>query len=360
MSSAVRNAAPPGAAKRSKAPAGAFCRAPLALSLPQIDPRIDAEIPVCADTAWWARLALLWHDDIPPETAGMAPTRMVEAAVARWIDRVTGGRRTTMDFDVYISHQVDLALGWADAETAPGDLWYFAYSHTGTQFWSMLRLDELETEIAGLGETAWHLIGSATARTLGGITPNTAMHRAECCWWYGQSDQEGLVEELQAMGLSEAEIAEYPSIEWWENAYPDLVRIPERRLSGKRLAQLAGSGETEFVRECAALLAEISQLIDRNALLPGLHCDLTDGEPAHLGIVLTHAADDMPMRRLTDDWYEMVNQSGGEGWHDAYGIEAVGFDRMAFRRWKTRMERGLKLFAALDRFIELAGVRIGD
>lgn len=361
MSCQIRKTAARGAEEVGTAPAGALGRVALALSLPEIDRHVALELPTCADPAWWAKLALLWIDDIPADMlVGTPPNRIVEAAVARWIDRVTGGRRITMDFDVCIAPLASLAIGWADGDGEPDGHWFFSYSHTHSEFWSMHRLDDLETVVPGLGETAWWLLGVAAGRTVHGVTPETAAYRAEYSWWYGTSKQEDLVDELKAMDFSENDIRDYPSVEWWERSFPEHVRHPQRRLNGKRLAELAESGDTEFVRECAALLAEMSRLIDRHAVLPRLDTDLVEGEAANIGIILTHGREDVPMRRFTDDWYNMVNQSGGEGWHDAYGLEAVGFDRMAFRRWKVRTERGLQLFAALDRFVELAGVKSGE
>lgn len=359
MSRAIRRAAPPGAAIGTPS-AGTAGRASLALSLPEIDRAVAVELPTCADSAWWARLALLWIDDIPADLAGLPPNRMVETAVARWIDRITGGRRVTMDFDVCIAPAVDLAVGWLNAGVEPADHWYFAYSHTHSQFWAMHRLDELESAIPGLGETAWWLIGAAAVRTVSGITPETATHRAEYAWWYGMCTQEDLEDELECMEMSAEEIANYPSIDWWEQSFPEQIRNPQRRFNTRRLFELAENCEAGFVRDCAALLAAMSRLIDRNAQLPHLDSELVDGESIHLGVILTPAPDDVAMERLTDDWYDMANQSGGDGWQEAYGLEAVGFDRMAFRRWKVRMERGLQLFATLDRFVELAGVHFGE
>lgn len=334
----------------------AFLRTPLALSLPAISSQIPAELDGGEDEAQWAKLALLWLDELPVGNPNEGPARVVQKAVAHWIERVTGGFRGSIDFDVRVGMSVESVLGWMTQDTGEPDRWYFAYEHAGTSLWSMHRLADLEAGVPGLGETAWDIIGAAAARTVEGMAPEFISRRAEWLWWHGNCTQEDLVEELASQGYSEAEIREYPSVEWVQNAYPTYIRNPTRKLDDAALAKLSESGATEFVRESAALLVTMSQLIAKNAVLPYLDGDLVDGECAHLGVLLKATRDDTVITQFVDDWYQMVNESG-DGFHEAYGLSEAPFDRMKFRRWKVNMEKGLRLFAALDRFLDLAGIR---
>ena len=89
--------------------------------------------------------------------------------------------------------------------------------------------------------------------------------------------------------------------------------------------------------------------LDQGAKMPYLNEFY--GEPVYFSCYIG-TGDDM-LGRVIDDFYQSTSD-GGE-YTDMYGVAEVDFNKRAFRKWKTEMEKGFALYTQFDRLMRCIG-----
>jgi len=201
------------------------------------------------------------------------------------------------------------------------------------------KVEGLEAAYPGLGHTAFSIAEQASYRTFTAFTPNVALHHASYLYWCGTDNDEDFIEEV-GDGIDEDTL--FPS--------QFLASFPTYFLSGTTLER----GEIQRIAEgnddageTAKVILSIMGLIDQDARLPYLNNFY--GESAYFSCYMG-TGDDM-LGRVLDDFY----QGSGDGYTDMYGVAEVKFNKLAFLKWKSDMEKGFALYTQLDRLVRCIG-----
>ncbi|MFA6120894.1 MAG: PRTRC system protein F [Sideroxydans sp.] len=208
------------------------------------------------------------------------------------------------------------------------------------------KVEMLESVHPGLGRTAVTIAELASYRTFTAFTPQVALHHASYLYWCGMDNDEDYKEEMGCIG-EEGELDD-------DTLLPSqfLASFPSYLVSGEKLERdviqrIATS--TEPAGETARVIISILDLIDQDAKLPYLH-DFY-GEPVYFSCYMG-TGDDM-LGRVIDDFYQSTSD-GGE-YTDMYGVAEVAFNKKAFLKWKSDMEKGFALYTQLDRLMRCIG-----
>jgi|GEM_PF-1840470 len=208
------------------------------------------------------------------------------------------------------------------------------------------KVEMLESVHPGLGRTAVTIAELASYRTFTAFTPQVALHHASYLYWCGMDNDEDFKEEMGFVG-EEGELDD-------DTLLPSqfLASFPSYLVSGEKLERdviqrIATSAET--AGETARVILSIMDLIDQDARLPYLN-DFY-GEPVYFSCYMG-TGDDM-LGRVIDDFYQSTSD-GGE-YTDFYGVAEVAFNKRAFLKWKSDMEKGFALYTQLDRLMRCIG-----
>ena len=208
------------------------------------------------------------------------------------------------------------------------------------------KAEMLESVHPGLGRTAVSIAEMASYRTFTAFTPQVALHHASYLYWYGMDNDEDFKEELAGYG-GEDELDD-------ETLLPSqfLASFPSYLTSGESLEReviqrIATSNEA--AGETARVILSIMDLIDQGAKMPYLKEFY--GEPVYFSCYMG-TGDDM-LGRVIDDFYQSTSD-GGE-YTDMYGVAEVDFNKRAFCKWKSEMEKGFALYTQLDRLMRCIG-----
>ena len=208
------------------------------------------------------------------------------------------------------------------------------------------KAEMLESVHPGLGRTAVSIAELAGYRTFTAFTPQVALHHASYLYWCGMDNDEDFKEEMGVIG-DEGELDD-------DTLLPSqfLASFPSYLLSGQSLERdviqrIATS--TEAAGETARVILSILDLIDQDARLPYLNKFY--GEPVYFSCYMG-TGDDM-LGRVLDDFYQSTSD-GGE-YTDMYGVAEVDFNKRAFCKWKSEMEKGFALYTQLDRLMRCIG-----
>ena len=209
------------------------------------------------------------------------------------------------------------------------------------------RLTRIETHCPGLGETALYWLQRASGRTLYALTPQSARDLCEYIHWQGSSDQAEWLDEMRSMGMTEEDLGDAISPDWYDGHFPDWVLRAKPVLDEDALSRIQSS--MPEVAQVAAVLLDIEQLLADGGQLPGL--DGMEVECVYFGAYLRWDADD-PMARVFDDFIEYAN-CASDGYTDLFGAGAVPLDAEGFHVWLHKTGLGLQLLSSLDRLIAL-------
>jgi len=208
------------------------------------------------------------------------------------------------------------------------------------------KVEMLESVHPGLGRTAVSIAEMASYRTFTAFTPQVALHHASYLYWYGMDNDEDFKEEFGECG-GEEELDD-------ETLLPSqfLASFPSYLTSGECLEReviqrIATSNEA--AGETARVILSIMDLIDQGAQMPYLKEFY--GEPVYFSCYMG-TGDDM-LGRVLDDFYQSTSD-GGE-YTDMYGVAEVDFNKRAFCKWKSEMEKGFALYTQLDRLMRCIG-----
>jgi hypothetical protein len=165
----------------------------------------------------------------------------------------------------------------------------------------------------GLGETALYWLQRASGRTLYALTPQSARDLCEYIHWQGSSDQAEWLEEMRSMGMTDEDLGDAISPDWYDGHFPDWVLrakpvLDEVALSGIQTHARSGAGQL-------AVLLDIEQLVADGGQLPGL--EGMEVECVYFGAYLKWDADD-PVDRVFDDFIEYAN-CASDGYTDLFG-----------------------------------------
>lgn len=217
------------------------------------------------------------------------------------------------------------------------------------------QLQAIEDKAAGLGKTAYYWLATVGARNLDVFTPWKGSYLAQHVWWYGSDDQEDFVEELQQIyedddeGLANAlEV----SPDAWEAAFPKWVTTPDNALTKSKLQILAEAQPSSLESEVAAIVLDMIK--NQDAMIPDVR--ITSVQPMHHSLYLYWEESDMASR-LVDDWYEQINQHGGEGYTETLSLSAIPSKPFQFRKWMAEMEKGFTQLKNIERLIDLIDTR---
>ena len=147
------------------------------------------------------------------------------------------------------------------------------------------------------------------------------------------------------MGMTEADMADAISPDWFDKHFPNWVVYPKPVLDESALWNIAAAGGP--LASLASTLLDVERLEALGGQLPGL--EGTDVESVYFGAYLRWDADD-PLDRVFDDFIEQAN-CAGDGYTDLFGAQAAPLYPEGFVLWQRRTELGLQLLSALDRLI---------
>lgn len=335
---------------RRTLPGGRFRPAPDPLSLPRFGDGLTGSLDPCLDIRRWSSLALRWLEtgEIQEGASGL-PSSLVQQAMQDWINRQVG-QLQHFAFEALIAASPEaLSYGSLFPEASEkDDQWYWALQSEQVGWLSMKdRLTRIEAACPGLGETALYWLHRASGRTLYVLTPETARHLCEYIHWQGSCNQADWLEEMTAMGMTDEDLGESISPDWFDGHFPAWVINPKPVLDEAVLTGLAEAGGD--IALVATTLLDIERLEADGGQLPGL--EGLDVECVYFGAYLKWDAED-PVERVFDDFIEYAN-CAGDGYTDLYGAEAVPLDPEGFYVWQRKTGLGLQLVSALDRLVGL-------
>lgn len=217
------------------------------------------------------------------------------------------------------------------------------------------QLQAIEDKVEGLGKTAYYWLATVGAGNLNVFSPWKGDYLAQQTWWYGLDDQEDFVEELrQNFDDDEEALADAMEVspDAWEAAFPKWVTKIDNALTESELEIIAQAQPSSLESEVAAIVLDMIK--NKGATLPDVYS--TGMESMHHGLYLYWEENDMASR-LIDDWFEGINQHGGEGYTETLGISAIPSKPFLFRQWMAAMELGFTQLKNIERLIELIGTR---
>ncbi|HMW98291.1 MAG TPA: PRTRC system protein F [Flavobacteriales bacterium] len=329
---------------------GRFRPGPDPLSLPQFGKGLTISLNPSLDVRRWAMLALRWLEvgELPESASGLPPT-LVQQALVTWINRMVG-QLQHIGFEAHVAAS-PAALGYGSLfpdASEDDDQWYWAIQSEQVEWLGMKdRLTRIETLCPGLGETALYWLQRASGRTLYALTPQSARDLCEYIHWQGSSDQAEWLDEMRSMGMTEEDLGDAISPDWYDGHFPDWVLRAKPVLDEEALSRIQSS--MPEVAPVAAVLLDIEQLMADGGQLPGL--DGMEVESVYFGAYLRWDADD-PMDRVFDDFIEYAN-CASDGYTDLFGAGAVPLDAEGFHVWLHKTGLGLQLLSSLDRLIAL-------
>lgn len=281
-------------------------------------------------------LGLLTEADAPQPYQPEAT--MVEKALARWTRSVMGGELQVLR-DVQLCVNPDSVSDYVqaleytgyeiedDGEIDVDNAVMFALVpwDDGPVYTMKDRCEEIERWIPGLAKTALRVLYTALYRSANPFTPETAAEMGEYMYgWLDENDEESPL-----------------PLKDFKTAFPAWVLHPSRKLSRKKLAELACRDPL------AAAVLELQAAIDDPK---ALRVNVAGFWHTSFSVVLRwHGADPLP--QIVDDYVNDAHQ-GGEATSD-YTMHAVKLERKSVADFLDRAGRMLRILANADRLIPL-------
>jgi PRTRC genetic system protein F len=217
------------------------------------------------------------------------------------------------------------------------------------------KLKEIEDKVTGLGKTAYYWLATCGAKNTEIYTPWMGSSKAQHIWWYGEDNQDDFVEAVQSYYDEEdaIESALEVSPDSWRAAFPSWVTSIEKALSEDELKVIAQERTDSLESKVAAILLEMIQ--NKDATIPDARS--VSLEPMHNGMYLFWTEHDMSSQ-LIDDWFQEINQMGGEGFVESLCVSPIPTKTKQFNEWMSEMEKGFNQLRNIEQLIELIGTRL--
>ena len=215
------------------------------------------------------------------------------------------------------------------------------------------KLQAIEEKTAGLGSTAYYWLATIGAKNLDVYTPWRGSDLAQQVWWYGEDNQDDFEEILKSYYDDESlEDTEAIGPANWDASFPAWVTNLNKALSESELQLIAQAEPGSLESEVARILLDMIE--NQDASTP---CMQDVGmNPVYNGLYLHWEENDMS-HRLMDDWFQMANENGGEGYTETLSLSPIPSKPFQFRQWMAKMEKGFIQLKNIERLIELIGTR---
>lgn len=335
------------------------------LVIPKCAPALPSKYTSFGADALWARVALEWIDagEAPEEGWSELPVEMiVQKIISRWFSSHLGDLEHLSISSLEVTSDPRL-LDWcygsgdhgAEFLTGKDGFWSFGISCEDYPNWLDLKpkVEELEAKHPGLGETALHLLLSASNKTVPVWTPNYARYLSQYLYWQGNDEMSEFLKEMEMQGEDVDEDG-WITPDSFDAAYPGHVHGPDAKLNQQTLRGLADSSD-EQSSMVAKILLEVMGLLEKGAALPD---HLINCEAAGMAAVFTWGSDDQYVSQIIDDHMEQANQCV-EHYSLLSGVTSIPIDdATTFKAWKETTEMGIALLKQLDLLIGLITVPV--
>jgi PRTRC genetic system protein F len=241
----------------------------------------------------------------------------------------------------------------------PGHAFVALYSPHDLSCYTLKRaITALEQECPGFGQTTLAVLEDALRLLPETISPNSTLNRAEYIYWYGEADENAVVEEYMAQDnvtpedrdtwLAQMDIFTRAQ---FDASIPRWVNSPQSVRSRAAIKRNLHTGWAKNVFDKLDALQAAAQ-----AVPIGLRfSDFSAGWPADFSIGLLWAENDVT-RRVHDDFLNQLFEAG-EGL-EAVAVECVALDAKSLRRFKQRAENTIALACATEALIDLLGEKL--
>jgi PRTRC genetic system protein F len=267
------------------------------------------------------------------------PAIFVERIFNRWIsERATGINILSPHFT--LTDKLESFEESSDSETSQMCVG-ISYS-TENAVWFALKdkIEALEAAAPGLGQTALSALYRWLCVTTLAISPDFVFSLVQRFYWYGEDDEKGYLEEMEAMG-EDIEDMECPvTREAFENEYPRFVYSPSETLNKEDLQNLKEHSNPLVAETATFLLSEPDRSEWDKTSRPDYLNDLeSDSECIGFNLILHWDSEKTPIStQATDDWQEYAYQGGCT---DLFAVYQSTQDK----------EGAMKIFAKLEQFI---------
>lgn len=219
------------------------------------------------------------------------------------------------------------------------------------------KMEDIEKACPGLGALAIQVAEMAGSSTFGILSPRTSRYHAEFIWWYGETDDDAVIEMWGGFDeLSEDEIAEtrkrLPS-QWCANLPKWVIDRGGKELKPKwvnPILEAAYRKRNPYLRDVADAILGV--LNHRKGSFPGLvDCDC---EQVYLGAYLRWDENDQ-MLQLADDVINRANENA-DYTTTTVSVSRIDLTLAGIQKWKAETEAGFALYTALDHLLSLVAV----
>jgi PRTRC genetic system protein F len=319
------------------------------LTLPGISQHVPVTSVIDEDDGKWLQMAKLCAELVGDDELVIhdktSARDLIGQSLSVWASKYCADIRVLDKFELIAALDRD-AFGLDFNDEPEQKLLYIGFqSQQATPYINVkAKVELLESVHAGLGRTAVSIAESASYRTFTAFTPQVALHHASYLYWYGMDNDEDFKEEMEG---NEAELGE-------DTLLPSqfLASFPDYLVNGdvleRDVIQRIATG-TDESGETARVILSILDLIDQDVRLPFFNNYY--GESVFFSCYMG-TGDDM-LARVMDDFYQ--NTSDGGEYTDMYGVAEVEFNKRAFLKWKSEMEKGFALYTQLDRLMRCIG-----
>lgn len=218
------------------------------------------------------------------------------------------------------------------------------------------RIEALEREAAGFGQTALAVLEDALRLLPESISPASTFGRASWAWWSGETSDAAVLDMMRGVAedekITDAELRDMYDIQLpsdFERSIPRWAHSPQRVRSRLAIRRAAKSPYARRVLD--ALDAVHAAAWATPVGLPFDHL-LVDGLPVSFGPVLFWQRDDITTH-ATDAFCNQLYEAGES--IEATSAQALDITPKGLAEWRARVENTVRLAAATEALIELIG-----
>jgi PRTRC genetic system protein F len=214
------------------------------------------------------------------------------------------------------------------------------------------KIEALEAAAPGLGQTALSTLYRWLSVTSLAISPDFVFSLVQRFYWYGEEDEKGYLEEMEAMG-EDIEDMECPvTREAFENEYPRFVYSPSETLNKEDLQNLKEHSNPLVAETATFLLSEPDrEEWDRTSRPDYLDSLGSDSECIGFNLILHWDTENTPIStQATDDWQEYAFQGGCT---NLYAIYQADQNIEGIRGLFAKLEQFISALAWVDKAVSL-------
>lgn len=328
----------------------------MSLALPHLAPAIPQQFTHYGRGALSAPLAIALIELGMITAADLAgreyEARLVELALTRWWNRQTAGLTLfrwslhVQELDTYTSHEQD---GWPCFCVVPiGDAPHFSLA---------LRVEGLENELTGFGQTVLAVLEDACCYLPVAWTLREALGMASHIHWMGESDEQEVILEMIDQGEYATREAVLAEVDLFTRAQffagmPEWAPLPRRVCSREDIEIAASSNRSKSViKACDAITTLVHStgfMLQRGeSALQTMHTESV------LACVWLRWSIDDATERAIDDYLENASQCGE--YVEFIAACKVPATKAAIASYLRKMENMLQLAALVEQLIVLIG-----